>query len=98
MDLPVVSTVAGTVYLTASDADMIEGKVIALLNRTFVEGRDIIDLFLFHDQLVADAAERLKAKFGSLHISPAAVADRYCSLPWMPGRTSRAAMPCTCTT
>jgi len=76
MDSPVVRTVAGTVYLTASDADMIESKVIALFNRTFVEARDIVDLFLFQDQFVADSAGRLKAKLAELHIRAASVADR----------------------
>jgi predicted nucleotidyltransferase component of viral defense system len=76
MDSPVVRTVAGTVYLTASDADMIESKVIALFNRAFVEERDIVDLFLFQDQFVADSAERLKTKLAGLHVSPESVADR----------------------
>lgn len=80
MDPPVVRTAAGTVYLTASDADMIESKVIALFNRTFLAERDIVDLFLFQDGFVADSARRLKAKLAGLHITPESVADRYARL------------------
>jgi hypothetical protein len=80
MDLPVVRTASGTVYLTASDADMIESKVIALFNRPFVEARDIVDLFLFQDGLVGDSARRLQTKFAGLRISPKSVADRYSRL------------------
>jgi len=76
LDKPVVRTVAGTVYLTASDPDMIEGKVIALFNRVFLEERDILDLFLFQDSFVADAAKRLRTKLVTLQISPAAVSDQ----------------------
>lgn len=76
LDAPVVRTVSGTVYLTTSDADMIESKVIALFNRVFLEERDILDLFLFQDSFVADSANRLRTKFVILQFSPAAVSDR----------------------
>ncbi|GEM_PF-572222 len=76
LDKPVVRTVSGAVYLTASDADMIESKVIALFNRLFLEERDILDLFLFQDTFVADAAKRLRTKFDKMKISPESVADR----------------------
>lgn len=76
MDAPVVRTVAGIVYLTASDADMIESKVIALFNRPFLAERDIVDLFLFQDGFVHDSARRLKAKFTGLHMSPESVSGR----------------------
>jgi len=77
LDKPVVRTVSGAVYLTASDADMIESKVIALFNRLFLEARDILDLFLFQDTFVADSAKRLRTKFDKMKISAASVADRY---------------------
>ena len=76
LDAPVVRTVSGTVYLTASDADMIESKVIALFNRVYLEARDILDLFLFQDSFSADSAKRLRTKFVTLQISPAAVVER----------------------
>ncbi len=76
LDRPVVRTVSGAVYLTASDADMIESKVIALFNRLFLEERDILDLFLFQDSFDANSATRLRTKFDEMKISPASVADR----------------------
>jgi hypothetical protein len=76
LDPPVVRTVAGTVYLTASDADMVESKVIALFNRGFLQARDILDLFLFQDSFVPDSAQRLRSKFDMLPISPSVLADR----------------------
>ncbi len=80
LDRPIVRTVSGTVILTASDADMVEGKVIALFGRTFVEARDIIDLFLFRDHFLSDSSHRVKEKFKRLAISAQAVAGRFRSL------------------
>ena len=79
-DSPIVRTVEGTVFLTASDADMIESKVIALFNRTFLEERDIVDLFLYQDSFVEDSAQRLQAKLAKLGISSTAIADRFTGL------------------
>jgi hypothetical protein len=76
LDPPVVRTVGGTVVLTVSDADMIESKVLALLNRTFTQARDIVDIFLFQDSLRPDAPGRLSHKFGVLSLSPAEVRRR----------------------
>ena len=76
LDPPVVRTVAGTVFLTVSDADMIESKIIALLNRHFTQARDILDIFLFQDSLLPDAAGRLSQKLSQLPLSPAGVIER----------------------
>ena len=76
LDPPAVRTVAGTVFLTVSDADMIESKIIALLQRTFTRSRDILDVFLFQDTLRADASPRLAQKFDGLSLSPVDVAER----------------------
>ncbi len=75
-DPPVVRTVAGTVFLTVSDADMIESKIIALLNRQFTQARDVLDIFLFQDSLPPDAAGRLSQKFDELSLAPADVIER----------------------
>jgi hypothetical protein len=80
LDAPVVRTAAGTVYLTASDADMIESKILALLDRVFVEERDILDLFLFQDNFIGDSAQRLRTKLSRRHILPASVTERYARL------------------
>jgi hypothetical protein len=76
LDPPVVRTVAGTVFLTVSDADMIESKIVALVNRYFTQARDILDIFLFQDSLPPDAAGRLSQKFDALSLSPADVIER----------------------
>jgi predicted nucleotidyltransferase component of viral defense system len=75
-DPPTVRTVAGTVFLTVSDADMIESKIVALVNRHFTQARDILDVFLFQDRLPPDAAGRLWQKFGELPLSPTDVRER----------------------
>ena len=69
-DMPAVRTVAGTVFRTVSDADMIESKLLALLNRSFLRVRDILDVFLFQDSLLADSDRRLSEKLQMLSVSP----------------------------
>ncbi|MEJ2744609.1 MAG: hypothetical protein P8123_02830 [bacterium] len=51
LDEPIVRTVDGVVYLSVSDADMIESKVICLFNRLWIGWRVFIDIFLFQNQL-----------------------------------------------
>lgn len=74
-DPPVVRTAGGTVFLTASDADMIESKVIALFNRVHLEARDIVDIFLFQDTFAPDSAKRLAAKFTQASLSLKAIGE-----------------------
>ena len=76
LDAPVVRTTGGTVYLTASDADMAESKVIALLQRVFTQDRDLLDLFLFQDALPPDVKARLKKKLSMLRVSRGDVTKR----------------------
>ena len=76
LDAPTIRTVAGTVFLTVSDADMIESKVLALVNRPFVQLRDVLDIFLFQDRLGRDAPQRLAQKFIALSLSSADVVKR----------------------
>jgi hypothetical protein len=71
-----VRTVQGTVYLTASDQDMAESKVIALLNRTYLQARDLVDLFLFESALAPDSVQRVAAKLKQLSLSPSEVAHK----------------------
>jgi hypothetical protein len=79
-DEPTVRTVSGTVYLTASDADMAEGKVVALFGRTYVQPRDLVDLYLFQDQLTVASAGRVQAKLATLGLSPERTAERFRAL------------------
>jgi len=76
VDPPLVRTVAGTVFLTVSDADMVESKIIALVSRNFTQARDVLDVFLFQDRLRPDAPARLAQKLGELSWSPAVVGER----------------------
>ena len=76
LDKPIVRTVSGVVYLSASDADMIESKVVALFSRPFLAGRDLVDIFLFRDKFVSDSAMRLRRKFSDLTITPTDMASK----------------------
>jgi len=75
-DPPVAVAVDGAILLTATDQDMVESKVVALLNRTFVKARDFVDLFLFRNHLAADSRARLLEKFDRLDLSGAARSSR----------------------
>jgi hypothetical protein len=75
LDGPIVRTVDGVVYLSVSDADMIESKVVSLFNRLWIEGRDFVDIFLFQNQFAPDAARRIQTKFAKIGISAAHVAN-----------------------
>jgi hypothetical protein len=71
LDPPMVRTVEGTVVLTVSDADMIESKVLACLARSFLQVRDVLDVFLFQDALRPDSPVRLLQKLSKHSIQPA---------------------------
>jgi hypothetical protein len=68
-----VRTAGGTIYPTVSEADMIESKILAIFNRLFLKHRDIVDVFLFHDRLLPDSKQRLRAKLQTLNLPLAAV-------------------------
>jgi|ETNmetMinimDraft_26_1059896.scaffolds.fasta_scaffold45383_2 hypothetical protein len=88
---PVVSVVKqGTVYPTASEKDMVESKVIALLNRTFIKHRDFVDVFLFQNQLSADSQHRLSSKFRALEISEERIRKRISDFTTYPAYHAKA--------
>ena len=68
-DKPIVRTVDGVVYLSASDADMVESKVLAIFLRQHLEERDMVDVFLFQDKFAADSAKRVSRKLSQLRLS-----------------------------
>jgi hypothetical protein len=76
LDPPIIRTASGTVHATPSDADLIESKIIAVLNRICLQHRDLVDLFLFGDKLRPDSADRLKQKLAKVPLSPEAVSRR----------------------
>lgn len=90
LDPPVARTADGIVYRTASDADMIESKVISILMRTFLEHRDLLDLHLFASHLPADAADRIKAKLSRLGADGQQIDRRLADLAGAADRHARA--------
>ncbi len=76
LDPPIIRTAAGTVHPTLSDADLIESKILAVLNRVFLQHRDLVDVFLYGDKLAPDAPGRLKEKLARLQLHPQAVRAR----------------------
>ena len=58
----VVKAVDGVVYPTASDQDMIENKIIAIFARSFLQHRDLVDLFMFASHLAPSSPERIERK------------------------------------
>lgn len=76
LDPPVVCTVEGTVFLTVSDADMIESKILACLARSFLQVRDVLDIFLFQSALRPDSPVRLSRKLSKLALPPAEAIER----------------------
>ncbi|HWX21193.1 MAG TPA: nucleotidyl transferase AbiEii/AbiGii toxin family protein [Candidatus Binatia bacterium] len=73
LDSPTVRTANGTIHATPSDADLIEGKILALFNRPFLQHRDFVDIWLYGDRLRPDSPERVKQKITALGIDPEAV-------------------------
>ena len=71
-----IRTADGAIYPTVSDADMVESKITALFNRTYLRHRDIVDIFLFCNRLLPDSPSRLVAKCKTLGISEAAIRER----------------------
>jgi CRP-like cAMP-binding protein len=80
LDPPTVRTADGVVYLTVSDADMFESKVIAVISRGFLEHRDLVDLYLFINHAAPDTASRLARKCASLGIGAEHIARRLADL------------------
>lgn len=76
LDTPMVRTLEGTVFLTVSDADMIESKILACLARSFFQVRDVLDIFLFNDALRPDSPVRLSQKLSRAAMSPAEAIER----------------------
>lgn len=76
LDPPTIRTAGGTVHPTPSDADLIESKIIAVLDRVFLQHRDLVDIFLYGDKLRADSAARLQQKLGELGLRPDSFASR----------------------
>lgn len=71
-----IVTAGGVIYPALSDADQIESKLIAVVNRTFLQHRDLVDLFLFQDRVLPETPARLQQKLHSLRLSPETIKRR----------------------
>jgi hypothetical protein len=89
-DPMIVRTVNGTIYPTASEADMVESKVITVFNRRILEYRDILDVFLFQSQFVSNSGQRLKQKLEQLKINNTGIEKRIGDLQNNPAYHARA--------
>lgn len=69
LDTPETRTIGGTIYLTASDADMVESKIIALMSRSYFQTRDMVDLYLFRNFLLPESMGRVQIKMINLGLS-----------------------------
>jgi hypothetical protein len=74
-DKPIVRTVDGVLYLSASDADMVESKVLAIFLRPYFQERDMVDVFLFQDKFRPDSPGRIRKKLSGLSMSKARVSE-----------------------
>lgn len=66
----------GVVYPTASDADLIESKIISVFNRRVLQHRDLLDIFLFAGQLISESPERIMKKMDELGIGKKDIQSR----------------------
>ena len=76
LDPPAIRTVDGVVFLTASNADIVESKLVSIVARPFVAGRDLVDLFLFQSWLQAETPPRMTQKLESLSLDSGVIARR----------------------
>jgi len=75
-DPPTIRTAEGTVHATPSDTDLIESKILAVLNQRFLQHRDLVDVFLYADKLRTDSPIRVTEKVARLQLRPETVARR----------------------
>ena len=75
-DKMIVRAAEGVIYPTASDADMIESKIIGVFNRRVLQHRDLLDIFLFAGQLISESPERITKKMGKPGIEKKDVQSR----------------------
>jgi hypothetical protein len=80
LDPTTVRTSDGIVYPTPSEGDLIESKILAVLNRIHLAHRDLIDLFLFGNRLLSDSPQRLQEKLQRVHSDDNAIRKRLIDL------------------
>jgi hypothetical protein len=86
----VVKIMDGVAYPTASDQDMIESKIIAVFSRSFLQHRDLLDIFLFANHLTVWSPGRIDGKLTELGIDRGRMRKRLSDLVAGRGRHGRA--------
>ena len=76
LDAPEARTINQVVCMTRSDYDIIESKVIALVDSTFIRDRDIVDIFLFESLLPKDSPDRIAKKLKNMSLRASTVSER----------------------
>jgi hypothetical protein len=71
-DSPETRTLRGTVYLSVSDEDVIESKILSVMGPR-VAVRDLVDLALYESALRPDSRDRVLTKLEQLHPSPVSI-------------------------
>lgn len=80
LDKIIVRTAEGVVYPTPSDADLIENKLIGTFNRHILQHRDMLDIFLFSNQFIAESPARIMKKMNQIEINKKDVQYRFSDL------------------
>ena len=86
----VVKTMDGVAYPTVSDQDMIENKIIAVFARSFLQHRDLLDIFMLANHLTASSPQRIDDKLTEMGIDRGRVVKRLGDLAAGRGRHSGA--------
>ncbi len=76
LDRPVARTMDGVVFLSASDPDLLESKLLAIVLRDVVAARDWVDIYLFRNLLSPEAPARLARKLAMIKVTRRVVLDR----------------------
>lgn len=69
-------TASGIIYPTVSNADMIESKILAVFSRNYLRHRDLLDIYLFKDNLHSESSMRLTRKMAGLQLTKRDVSSR----------------------
>ena len=76
LDRPVARTMDGVVFLSASDTDLLESKLLAIVLRDVVAARDWVDIYLFRTLLSPEAPARLARKLAMIKVARTVVSAR----------------------
>ena len=79
-DPSMIKTADGIVYTTPTDADLIESKLLAIVNRLYLQHRDLVDLFLFETFILPDSPARIRQKQPLLHLTEEVIRKRILDL------------------